>query len=69
MTEEQKEKLREVLKKYPKYDIALMNNILIFLKNNKSYLTYHLDKRVVKEIHPINQTLFNEVMEIVDETK
>ena len=69
MTEEQKEKLREVLKKYPKYEVNYGDTYLTVTKYGYVYMTYQWTKNTVREFKPINQILFNEIMEIIGETR
>ena len=69
MTEEQKEKLREVLKKYPKYDVNYGDTYLTVTKYGYVCMTYQWTKNTVREFKPINQILFNEIMEIIGETR
>lgn len=69
MTEEQKEKLKEVLKKYPKYKINYGEDYLTVTKYDYVYMTYQWTKNIVREYKPINQILFNEIMEIISETR
>lgn len=67
MTERQKEKLREVLKKYPRYDVNYGEDYLTVTKYGYVYMQYQWDKKIVREFRTINQILFNEIMEIIDE--
>ena len=69
MTEEQKEKLREVLKKYPKYNIAYGEDYLDIKKYDNLHIMYNWKHNIVREYKPINQILFNEIMEVIGETR
>ena len=69
MTEEQKEKLREVLKKYPKYSIAYGEFHLEIKKYDYLHIVYYWKLNTIREYKPINQILFNEIMEVIGETR
>jgi len=68
MSEEKQERLRILLEKYPKYEINYGDTYFTITKYGYIYLQYQWDKRIVREFRTINQTLFNEIMEIVDDS-
>ena len=69
MTEEQKEKLREVLKKYPKYSIVYGEFHFEIKKYDYLHIVYYWKLNTIREYKPINQILFNEIMEVIGETR
>lgn len=68
MSEEKQERLRILLEKYPNYKIAFGETYLVINKYGNLHIMYNWKRNIVREYKPINQTLFNEIMEIVDDS-
>ena len=58
-----------MLKKYPKYSIAYGEMYLVIKKYDNLHIMYNWKHNIVREYKPINQILFNEIMEIIGETR
>jgi len=70
MTERQKKKLKEILEKYPNYELNYGEDYFVISKHGVPQLSFNWNKKWLREYHIISQVLFNEVLDVVeDETE
>jgi len=66
MTERQKEKLKEILEKYPKYEIGYGDDYFVITKHGVPQMSFLWNKKWLREYHIISQELFNEILDVVE---
>ena len=71
MTERQKEKLKEILEKYPNYELSYGEDYFVISKHGVPQLSFNWsfnwNKKWLREYHIISQMLFNEVLDVVED--